>query len=87
MKHINKLNNIAVKLISGFMIVIVLIILLGTISYNTSSSAMLKSYKQNMAGTVTTTATYLELGMSQITAEAEKIINNSNRKTIKVKIL
>lgn len=78
MKHINKLNNIAIKLISGFMIVIVLIILLGTISYNTSSSAMLKSYKQNMAGTVTTTATYLELGMSQITAEAEKIINNSD---------
>lgn len=78
MKQINKLNNIAIKLISGFMVVIVLIILLGTVSYNTSSSAMLKSYKQNMAGTVNTTATYLELGMSQITAEAEKIINSGD---------
>lgn len=78
MKHLNKINNIAVKLISGFMVVIILIILLGTISYNSSSSAMSKSYKQNMAGTVNTTATYLELGMSQISAEAQKIIDNND---------
>lgn len=78
MKQLNKLNNIAVKLIAGFMIVIILIILLGTISYNSSSSAMTKSYKQNMAGTVNTTATYLELGMSQISAEAQKIIDDND---------
>lgn len=74
----NKLNSIALKLISGFMVVIILIILLGTISYNSSSSAMTATYKKNTAGTVTTTATYLELGMSQITAEAQKIINNND---------
>lgn len=70
MKQLNKLNSIAFKLISGFMVVVVLIIVLGAVFYNSSSSAMLKSYKQNMAGTVNATATYLNLGMSQIHAEA-----------------
>jgi len=78
MKQLNKLNSIAVKLIAGFMVVTALIIVLGVVSYNSSSSAMLGSYKQNMAGTVNTTATYLELGMSQVSAEAQKIVENSD---------
>ncbi len=78
MKQLNKLNSIAVRLISGFMVVIVLIIALGVVSYNSSSAAMTNSYKQNMAGTVNTTSTYLELGMSQVSAEAQKIIDNSD---------
>lgn len=77
MKKINKLNNIAVKLIAGFMVVIILIILLGIISYNGSFSAMSKSYRQSMSSTVTTTASYLELGMSQTSAEAQKIVDNN----------
>ena len=60
------------------MVVIVLIIALGVVSYNSSSTAMTNSYKQNMAGTVNTTSTYLELGMSQVSAEAQKIIDNSD---------
>lgn len=78
MKQLNKLNSIAVKLIAGFMVVIVLIIAFGTVSYNSSSSAMLKSHKQSMAGTINTTATYLELGMSQVSSEAQKIIENND---------
>lgn len=78
MKQMNKLNSIAVRLISGFMVVIVLIIALGVVSYNSSSTAMTNSYKKNMAGTVNTTSTYLELGMSQVSAEAQKIIDNSD---------
>lgn len=78
MTQLNKLNSIAFKLISGFMVVVVLIIVLGAVSYNSSSSAMLKSYKQNMAGTVNATATYLNLGMSQIHAEAQKITEDSD---------
>lgn len=78
MNQSSKFNGIAVKLISGFMVVIILIIVLGTVSYNSSSSAMTKSYEQNMAGTVSTTASYLELGMSQIKSEAKKIINNND---------
>lgn len=77
MKQINKLNNIAVKLIAGFTVVIILIIFLGTVSYNRSFSAMSKSYLQSMTSTVITTASYLELGMSQISAEAQKIVDNS----------
>ena len=79
MKQLNKLNSIAVKLIAGFMVVIVLIIAFGTVSYNSSSSAMLNSHKQSMAGTINTTATYLELGMSQVSSEAQKIIENNIR--------
>lgn len=78
MKQSNKLNSIAAKLTAGFMVVIILIIVLGTVSYNSSSSAMTRSYKQNMAGTVNTTAAYLELGMSQVQSEAKKIIDNSD---------
>ena len=78
MKQLNKLNSIATRLVSGFMVVIILIIALGVVSYNGSSSTMLNSYKQNMAGTVNTTATYLELGMSQVSSEAQKIIDNSD---------
>lgn len=78
MKQPNKLNGIASKLIFSFMAVIVLIIVLGVVSYNSSSLAMTKSYKQNMAGTVSTTAAYLELGMSQVRSEAKKIIANSD---------
>jgi len=75
---LNKLNSIAVKLISGFMVVIVLILVLGIVCYNSASSALLKSYKQNMAGTVNTTATYLGLGMSQVRSEAQKIVENND---------
>lgn len=78
MKQLNKLNSIATRLVSGFMVVIILIIALGVVSYNGSSNTMLNSYKQNMAGTVNTTATYLELGMSQVSSEAQKIIGNSD---------
>lgn len=78
MKQLNKLNSIATRLVSGFMVVIILIIALGVVSYNGSSTTMLNSYKQNMAGTVNTTATYLELGMSQVSSEAQKIIDNSD---------
>ena len=39
---------------------------------------MLKSHKQSMAGTINTTATYLELGMSQVSSEAQKIIENND---------
>lgn len=78
MKQFNKLNSIAFKMVSGFMVVIIFIIVLGAVSYNSSSSAMLDSYKKNMAGTVNTTATYLNLGMSQVSAEAQKIIENGD---------
>ena len=37
MKQLNKLNSIAVKLIAGFMVVIVLIITFGTVSYQLES--------------------------------------------------
>jgi len=78
MKQFNKLNSIAVKMVSGFMVVIIFIIVLGAVSYNSSSSAMLDSYKKSMAGTVNTTAAYLNLGMSQVSAEAQKIIENGD---------
>lgn len=44
MKQFNKLNSIAFKMVSGFMVVIIFIIVLGAVSYNSSSSAMLDSY-------------------------------------------
>lgn len=78
MKQFNKLDSIAFKMVSGFMVVIIFIIVLGAVSYNSSSSAMLDSYKKNMAGTVSATATYLNLGMSQVSAEAQKIIDNGD---------
>lgn len=78
MNQINKFNSIAAKLILGFMVVIILIICLGTVCYNSSSSAMSQSYRKTMAGTVGTTATYLELGMSQVSAEAQKIIDDND---------
>lgn len=73
-----QLNSIAVKLVMGFFSVIVLIIALGVVSYYTSSSALVKSYEQSMTGTVKATATYLELGMSQVSAEAQKIVSNND---------
>ncbi len=78
MKQEKKPKSIAFKLVSGFMVVIVLIIVLGIVSYNRSSRAMLESYEKNMTGTVNATATYLDLGMSQVRAEAQKIIDNND---------
>lgn len=78
MKQWNRLNSIAVKLVMGFFTVIVLIIALGIVSYYTSSNALVKSYEQSMTGTVKATATYLELGMSQVSAEAQKIVSDND---------
>ena len=56
------------KLISAFLVPVVLIIILGTISYNISANGFKNNYKDSALSTMTTVADYFELGFHTISS-------------------
>ncbi|MDO5403110.1 MAG: methyl-accepting chemotaxis protein [Eubacteriales bacterium] len=69
-------SSIKYKLIGAFLIPVVLIIILGVVSYNISSAAITKSFRDSSVSTINKTADYYELMFSNVDATATDIINN-----------
>ena len=92
-KQINKKNaidiknyvksglSIKVKLIGAFTIPVLLIILLGTISYNTATNAITSSYTESSVSTVKKTADYYTLMFSNIKSTASEFASSSDVKS------
>ena len=92
-KQINKKNaidiknyvksglSIKIKLIGAFTIPVLLIILLGTISYNTATNAITSSYTESSVSTVKKTADYYTLMFSNIKSTASEFASSSDVKS------
>lgn len=61
-----RLRSIRSQLISAFMVTIIPMILLGILSYNSSSKALKKSAEQSMQGTILQSSKYMDLLLSNV---------------------
>lgn len=68
--------SIKVKLIGAFIIPIILIIILGVVSYTVASKAITSSYTESSQTTINKTADYYNLMFSNVKASANDIANN-----------
>jgi methyl-accepting chemotaxis protein len=81
MNRSNKLawySGIAMRLIVSFMVPVILIIVLGIVSYNKASSAIIGSFKNSSMQAVKVTGDYIENGMDSISATALQYTENKN---------
>lgn len=68
--------SIKLKLIGAFIIPIILIIILGVVSYTVASKAITASYTESSQATIDKTADYYNLMFSNVKASANDIANN-----------
>lgn len=73
-----KNKSIRTKLIISFSIPIVLIIILGIITYSRASSVIIENYKTSAIQTIDANGNYLELIFDSIEAKSNQIISNGN---------
>ncbi len=71
----NKFNSIKFKLIGGFVIPLVLIIILGIVSYSTASKAIIANYEEATVSTIQKTADYYNLMFSNLEAVSKELIS------------
>lgn len=69
--------SIKMKLIGAFIIPVILILILGIVSYTTASSAITKSFVETSESTMQMTADYCDLVLSDVQMEAENLANNN----------
>lgn len=72
---------IRAKLIAGFAIPVILIIILGVVSYTTASQALTKSFTEASKTTVEKTADYYALLFGNVESQANDLANSSNVKS------
>ncbi len=72
--------NIRMKLIIGFIIPVILIIILGLISYIKSSAGLTHSYETSAQQTFTSSMDYLAFGLDTVVAAGVNYISNENAK-------
>lgn len=77
---LSKINSIKFKLIGGFIIPLVLIIVLGVVSYQTASSAIIKNYEEATLTTINKTADYYNLMFGNIEAKSKEMISYTTAK-------
>lgn len=73
-----KLNSLKFKLIGGFLLPVVLIIILGVISYRNASSAIVSSFEESAQSAIDKTADYYELLFSTIVTTTKDLATNSD---------
>ena len=77
---IKKINTIKFKLICGFIIPLILIIILGTVSYRTASKAIISSYEESTESTIIKTADYYNLMLTNLESVSREMISNTEAK-------
>ncbi len=71
-------SGIAIRLIISFIIPVVLIIMLGVVSYQKASSAIIGSFKNSSIQAIKVTGDYIENGLDSISATALQYTENKN---------
>ncbi len=77
---LKKLNSIKFKLITGFVIPLVLIIILGVVSYQTAAKAIISNYEEATCSTITKTADYYNLMFTNLESVSREMISNTEAK-------
>lgn len=77
---IKKINTIKFKLICGFIIPLILIIILGIVSYRTASKAIISSYEESTGSTINKTADYYNLMFTNLESVSREMISNTEAK-------
>ncbi|MCM1466962.1 MAG: methyl-accepting chemotaxis protein [Alistipes sp.] len=77
---IRKINTIKFKLICGFIIPLILIIILGVVSYRTASQAIISSYEESTESTIIKTADYYNLMFTNLESVSREMISNTEAK-------
>lgn len=77
---VKKLNSIKFKLIGGFVIPLVLIIILGVVSYRTASKAIIANYEEATGSTIIKTADYYNLMFTNLESTSREMISNTEAK-------
>lgn len=68
-------NSLMVRMIGAFVILIVMIFLVGTVSYSVAKNVVSEEVKLSMAETVSAKGSYLELGLQQVDNQMMEIIS------------
>lgn len=76
-KNIMKLspNSLVIKMIGAFVILIIMIFLVGTVSYTVAKNVVGEEVKASLADTVAAKGSYLELGLQQVDDQMLEIIS------------
>lgn len=74
-------GSIRTKLLLGFLVPCVLIIISGTLSYQLAEHAVIQSYQQSMENTIQKTAEYYDLLVSNLSIRANQIVLDSSVKS------
>ncbi len=75
MKLLQGLNSIRTKLILAFLVPVLLIIILGVLSYSRSSKGLIESYESSTMSNMANIAKYLDFGFEIVASKAE-ILNS-----------
>jgi methyl-accepting chemotaxis protein len=70
---VNRLNSIRTKLVLAFLVPVILIIVLGTLSYLKSSKGLIESYESSTLSTMDYMAKYLDFGLNIVSDKADAI--------------
>lgn len=68
-------NSLMFRMIGAFVILIVMIFLVGTVSYSVAKNVVSEEVKASMAETVSAKGSYLELGLQQVDNQMMEIIS------------
>ena len=68
-------NSLAVKMVGAFVILIIMIFLVGTVSYMVAKDVVSEEVKASLADTVAAKGSYLELGLQQVDNQMLEIIS------------
>lgn len=74
-------GSIRTKLLLGFLVPCILIIISGTLSYQLAEHAVIQSYQQSMENTIQKTAEYYDLLVSNLSIRANQIVLDSSVKS------
>ena len=68
-------NSLMVKMIGAFIILIIMIFLVGTVSYSVAKNVVSEEVKVSLTETVSAKGSYLELGLQQVDNQMMEIIS------------
>lgn len=75
--------GIGAKLIVMFLIPVILIVLLGVISYNKAATGIIKNYEKSTKDTMEATSKYLDLGLQSVITSAGQLSTEQNMEDVK----
>ena len=71
-------RRIGTKMVAGFLIPVILIVVLGVSSYTKASKGIIKSYEDSMTQTIGMTNQFLRLTVDNVQAKYKEYLNNED---------